>query len=41
MDDPATTDTGAGAGHYDVRGAYEYQPSANQAPVITEGDSTT
>jgi parallel beta-helix repeat protein len=35
VDDPATTDTGAGVRTYDDRGAYEYVPSAaNNAPVL-------
>ena len=33
VDDPATTNTGAGSRTYDDRGAYEFTPPANSAPV--------
>ena len=36
VDDPATTDTGAGNRTYDDRGAYEFQPAAGATlPVVT------
>ncbi len=41
VDDPTITDTGAGVRTFDDRGAYEYQPSANLPPSITEGSSTS
>ncbi len=40
IDDPATADSGAGTRSYDDRGAYEFVPSTNTAPVAT-GDSYT
>ncbi len=41
IDDPATTNSGAGARTYDDRGAYEYQPSgSNVAPVVTTQAAT-
>jgi parallel beta-helix repeat protein len=38
VDDPATTNTGAGTRSYDDRGAYEFQPSGstNTPPVATD-----
>ena len=41
VDDPATTDTGAGVRTYDDRGAYEYVPAANNAPVAVADSYTT
>ena len=42
VDDPATTDTGAGTRTYDDRGAYEYVPtSTNHAPVAVADSYST
>ncbi len=41
IDDPATANTGAGPRTYDDRGAYEFSPPANTAPVAVADAYTT
>ena len=41
IDDPATTDTGAGPRTYDDRGAYEFTPASNSAPVAVADSYST
>ncbi|MFZ5858219.1 MAG: MBG domain-containing protein [Chloroflexota bacterium] len=41
VDDPATTNTGAGTRAYDDRGAYEYQPSGLEAPPTVTTQAVT
>ena len=41
VDDPATANTGAGSRTYDDRGAYEFTPPSNSAPVAVADDATS